>query len=198
LADAHHKVPISKTPLLLLLGTISLRIRGLRWRDVGLFRNRSWRTILLMGIAGGLALEVIEIYASQPFLMRLTHQQPDLSDFTVLHGNLKMTFVAIGLAWTLAAFGEEMVWRGYLMSRFAGLGNRSRAALICSLIAVNCVFGLAHSYQGITGIIDEGFMGFLLGILYLATGCNLAVPIVAHGVSDTVDVLLIYLGKYPL
>ena len=41
-------------------------------------------------------------------------------------------------------------------------------------------------------------MGFLLGIIYLATGCNLAVPIIAYGVSDTVDVLLLYLGKYPL
>jgi membrane protease YdiL (CAAX protease family) len=197
-ADARHLIPVSKTPLLLALGWTSLRMRGLRWRDVGLFRNRSWSKILLFGVAGGLALEAIELYISQPLLIHMTGKQPDLSDFAVLHGNLKYLLFAIGLAWTLAAFGEEMVWRGYLMSRVADLGLRTRTAWVVSLIVVNCGFGMAHAYQGITGIIDEGFMGFLLGILYLATGCNLLVPIIAHGVGDTVDVLLLFLGKYPL
>ena len=41
-------------------------------------------------------------------------------------------------------------------------------------------------------------LGMCAGILYLATGCNLLVPIIAHGVGDTVDVLLLFLGKYPL
>jgi uncharacterized protein len=40
-------------------------------------------------------------------------------------------------------------------------------------------------------------MGLLLGVIYLRTGRNLSVGIVAHGVSDTVDFLLIFLGKYP-
>jgi len=48
-----------------------------------------------------------------------------------------------------------------------------------------------------TGIIDEGFIGLLLGLIYLRTGRNLAVPIVAHGVSDSVDLILIFPGKYP-
>ena len=55
----------------------------------------------------------------------------------------------------------------------------------------------AHSYQGITGIIDEGLMGVLLGLMYLGTGNNLSVPVIAHGVADTVDALLIFLGTYP-
>ena len=40
-------------------------------------------------------------------------------------------------------------------------------------------------------------MGVLLGLLYLGSGRNLSVPIVAHGVADTVDLLLIFFGKYP-
>ncbi len=59
------------------------------------------------------------------------------------------------------------------------------------------VFGFAHSYQGIRGIIDEGLMGVVLGLFYLGTGCNLSVPIIAHGIADTVDLRLIFLGKYP-
>jgi hypothetical protein len=39
-ADHRKLIPISKTPDLLLLGWISLRVRRLRWRDVGLTRYR--------------------------------------------------------------------------------------------------------------------------------------------------------------
>ena len=83
------------------------------------------------------------------------------------------------------------------MNRVADLGKHTQLAWIVSLVVVNMAFGYAHSYQGITGIIDEGFSGALLGLLHLGTGCNLSAPLIAHGVTDTVDVLLIFLGKYP-
>jgi uncharacterized protein len=83
------------------------------------------------------------------------------------------------------------------MNRVAGLGNRTRLAWIVSLLVVNAVFGLSHSNQGVTGIIEEGIAGVLLGLMYLGTGRNLAVPIVAHGVQDTIDMVLIFLGKFP-
>lgn len=35
------------------------------------------------------------------------------------------------------------------------------------------------------------------GALYLWTGRNLWAPIIAHGVYDTVAILLAYVGKYP-
>ena len=197
-ADAHHLIPLSKTPFLLLLGWISLRLRGLRWRDVGLTRYRTWKWTLIAGVIAGVVMELIELYLSQPLLMHITGKPPDLSDFASLRGNPKLLALGLALAWTLAAFGEEMVWRGYLMNRFADLGNRTRAAWLVSLVLVNAAFGMAHAYQGITGIIDEGFMGLLLGTLYLSCRCNLAVPIVAHGVSDSIDLLLLFLGKYPL
>lgn len=195
-ADAHHLVPVSKTPFLFLLAWGSLRLRGLRWRDIGLSRCRNWRVTLLLGISAGVLMELIELFLSQPLLIRLTGKQPDLSDFLALKGNLKLMALALAFTWTLAAFGEEMVWRGYLMNRVADFGNHSRMAMAASLVLVNAAFGFAHSYQGVSGIIDEGFMGLLLGLLYLAT--NLSVPIIAHGVTDTIDVLLLFTGKYPL
>jgi membrane protease YdiL (CAAX protease family) len=150
-----------------------------------------------LGIAGGVFLEIQELFLTQPLLARLTGKQPDLSGFRVLTENVKYTLVAIALSWTLAAFGEELVWRGYLMNRVADLGNQSRMAWFVSLVVVHAAFGLAHSYQGLTGIIEEGFAGVLLGVMYLWTGKNLSVPIIAHGLSDTLDVLLIFLGKFP-
>jgi len=142
-------------------------------------------------------MESFQLLVTQPVLVRLIGKPPDLDDFRMLTGNIKLAMVGFAFTWTFAAFGEEMVWRGYLMNRVADLGNRTRRAWICSLVAVSMVFGLAHANQGITGEIEEGIAGLLLGVVYLSTGRNLAVPIIAHGVQDTIDVVLIFLGKYP-
>lgn len=196
-ADAHHLVPLSKTIPLLLFAWLSLRLRGQRWRDVGLALYRSWKRSIALGVALGVALEALELFVTQPLLIHVLHKKPDLDVFRALHGNIKWTLIAIAGAWTLAAFGEEMVYRGYLMNRVADLFDRTPAAWIASLVIVHVGFGLAHAYQGITGILDEALMGFLLGIAYLRCGRSLAVPIIAHGLSDTIDFILIYLGKYP-
>jgi len=196
-ADHYHLVPISKTPFLLLLGWISLRVRKIKWRDVGFTRNRSWGMTLALGFGLGLILELFQLFITQPLVARFTGKQPDLSDFRILHGNMKYALLGVALSWTLAAFGEELVWRGYLMNRVADLGRGSRFAWICSLLLVSAVFGSTHSDQGLTGQIIEGIAGFFLGLIYLRTGKNLAVPIVAHGVSDTLDMVLLFLGKYP-
>lgn len=196
-ADAKHLIFFSKTPFLLLFGWISLRVRGIRWRQIGLTRYRDWKTTIAVGDAAGVAMETFQLFVSQPLLVHLFGKQPDLEDFRALTGNLKLSLIFFLLVWTLAAFGEEMVYRGYLMNRVADLLNRTRPAWIVSLIAVHVGFGLAHAYQGITGIIDEGLMGLLLGVIYLRTGRNLSMPIVAHGVQDSIDLVLIFLGKYP-
>jgi membrane protease YdiL (CAAX protease family) len=196
-ADHWHLVPLSKTPFLFVVGWISLRLRGAGWRSVGFTRYRNWGITLGIGIAAGALTEAFQLLATQPLLVRLTGKQPDLHDFRMLTGNVKLALLGFAFTWTLAAFGEEMVWRGYLMNRIADLGNCTRRAWICSLIAVSIVFGTAHAYQGITGMVEEGAAGLFLGVIYLYTGRNLAVPIIAHGIQDTIDVVLIFFGKYP-
>jgi membrane protease YdiL (CAAX protease family) len=196
-ADARHLIPFSKTPFLLALASISLWTRKTGWRSIGLTPYRSWKITLGLGVAAGVLMEGFELFVSQPLLVKVLKKQPDFSVFRPLIGNLKLTLIFLALAWALAAFGEEMVYRGYLMNRVADLLNRTRRAWIVSLIAVHVAFGLAHIYQGATGAIDEALMGVLLGLIYLRTGRNLSVPIVAHGVADSIDFILIFLGKYP-
>lgn len=196
-ADWRHLIPFTKTPFLLLFGWLSLRVRGTGWRSIGLSRYRSWAATLATGIACGALLEGFELFISQPLLVRFTGEKPDLSDFQVLTGNLKYTLVALALAWTVAAFGEEMVYRGYLLNRVADLGRGTRRAWWCSLLVVSTVFGFAHTYQGITGVVETALDGALMALMYFGTGRNLSVRILAHGIGDTVDLLLIFLGKYP-
>jgi hypothetical protein len=128
-ADARKLVPISKTPFLLAFGWISLLLRKLRWRDVGLSRYKSWGVTLGSGVGAGLMLEAFQLFVSQPLLVRVLGKQPDLEVFRALHGSLKWTLIALVGAWTLAALGEEMVYRGYLMNRVADLMNRTTSRL---------------------------------------------------------------------
>lgn len=196
-ADIYHHIFFSKTPYLFLLGWFSLRLRGLRWKDVGFAQPKSWRKAFLLGLAIGLAMELFELFVSQPLLTRWLGNSPDLSDFNDVVGNLKLLLLYLLLVWVLGALGEEIVYRGYLMNRVAGLFRKTGAAWIISLVVVSVVFGCGHLDQGKTGMIENIWDGLLLGLLYLACGRNLAVPVIAHAFSDSLDFLLIYLGKYP-
>jgi membrane protease YdiL (CAAX protease family) len=196
-ADVHRHIYVSKTPYIFLLGWASLRLRGIRWKDVGFARPRSWGKAVLLGVAAGVGMEALELFVTQPLLARWLGKMPDLSNFADMTGNLKLLLIYLVLLWTLGALGEEIDYRAYLMNRVAGVFRETKAAWVVGLIVVSVVFGCAHLGQGATGMIENVWDGLLLGALYLAGGRNLAAPVIAHAVGDTLDFVLIYLGKYP-
>jgi uncharacterized protein len=197
IARQHHVLKFSATPYLFLLAWVSLRLRRVQWKQIGFTRYRSWAATLLLGFAYGVGLECFDLFGKQPLLTRLLGKPPDLSGFPAIQGNLKLALLLIAIIWIFAAFGEELVYRGYLMNRVADLGRGTRTASIVSLFLISALFGLAHYQQGLTGIIEEGSDGLILGLMYLVCRRNLVVPIVAHGVCDTIDIALLFLGKYP-
>lgn len=197
LADWQHFVIPSKVPYLFAIAWTSLYLRQLRWRDVGFRLYRDWPTTLAIGVAAGIAMELLELFCTQPLLVRITGQMPDLSAFSRVAGNVRWLATSLALTWTLFAFGEELVFRGYLMDRIAGLLGRTARGWAVALLTASLVFGLSHFQQGITGVSENVVDGLILGAIYLKLGGNLAVPIVAHGVTDTVDLVLLFLHRYP-
>ena len=196
-ADVAGYVPLSKTPFLLLIAWASLRLRGLRWHDVGLRLPEGWLRLALIGIVAGFAMWVLEFFLTMPLLHRVLGYWPDLAGFNDLVGNAKLLAIYVALNWLLAAFGEEMVWRGYALPRVAAFAGTGTRAWIVALIVVNVAFGVAHLYQGPSGVIQATVGGVLLGILYIATGRNLLAPILAHGLGNSIDFTVMYLGLYP-
>lgn len=151
----------------------------------------------MIGILAGVGMEALELFITQPSLVALTGQQPDLSDLAGAKGNWRLYGLLLAATWTLAALGEELVWRGHLLSRAALLLGKSRSAWAVGMVAMSLMFGLAHSGQGVTGVIENTLNGLLLGGLYLVSGRNLLAPVLAHGITDTVDSTLIFAGLYP-
>ena len=142
-------------------------------------------------------MEGLELFATQPLLTKLLNKGPDLDEFRRLIGNTQLLIIGIVLAWVLAAFGEETVWRGYVLNRVADLFGRSTTGWLASAILSPCFSDSRTFPQGPTGVIENIIDGAILAVVYFATNRNLLAPIIAHGIQDTVDVLLIYFGVYP-
>jgi membrane protease YdiL (CAAX protease family) len=196
-ADERGWIPLSKTPFLLAVAWGSMWLRGVSWRDAGLSLPPRWRRVALIGVAAGIAMWLLEFFVTMPLLHRVLGYWPDLTTFNDLVGSIELLVIYLALNWVLAAFGEEMVWRGYALPRvvqFCGSGTR---AWIVALVVVNVAFGLAHLYQGPSGVIQATIGGVLLGILYIATGRNLVAPVLAHGIGNSIDFTVMYLGLYP-
>ena len=179
-ADQHHLILFSKTPYLLVLGWISMAVRGVGWRDLGLCAGPRWAVLLLAGVAAGVAMEALELFATQPLLVKLAGKYPNLSDFKDLVGNFKLLLILVIAAWVVAGrrTARESKPRRQSTQRAGRHANGS---------------SLSPSQDKRAG----KTAGLLLGGLYLASGRNLMVPIIAHGVTDTVDLLIIYSGHYP-
>jgi membrane protease YdiL (CAAX protease family) len=59
------------------------------------------------------------------------------------------------------------------------------------------LFGWGHAYQGLTGMLETALFGCVMAGLYLLARRQLWLPLIAHGVYDTLGFMLIYLGWYP-
>jgi membrane protease YdiL (CAAX protease family) len=73
---------------------------------------------------------------------------------------------------------------------------RSRIlALVAALLLQALIFGLVHAYQGPVGIAATMSHGLILGALTLAARGTIWPAALAHGFSNTVGLLLVYLDR---
>jgi len=196
-ADAMGLVPITQTLFLVPLIWILLRLRNERWSTIGFRRPESLKQAIVLGVLAGVLLELLAVFVTTPGISALFGVEPDYSELKGIQGNLTLLLVFLCFSWVIAAFGEEICFRGFLMKRLAQAFGENRPAWIASVLLSSILFGWGHTEQGVSGWVQEGLSGLWLGILFLATKRNLAVPIIAHGVSNTLAFVLIYLGRYP-
>jgi membrane protease YdiL (CAAX protease family) len=119
----------------------------------------------------------------------------DLSSLDDIRGDFGSYLIIMVIMWIFAAFGEELLFRGYYMKRFAELLGGSNAAWLVSVFLISIYFGISHSYQGTAGMIAVGVTDIYISMIFYKNRNNLVIAAFVHGFYDTIGLTLIYLNK---
>lgn len=189
---------LGRMALLVAVATWMLRSAGKRWSDVGLRAPRRWWIVGVAVVAGYLALGGAAALLQILVLPRLGLAGPDLAAFAGLRGDLpEYLFWALPVAFGSAAFGEELVARGFLTDRIATLMGGAAPGgwvLFAAVLLQGVLFGACHAYQGLGGALVTAVVGMVLGLVWLWTGRNLWACIFLHGLVDFVSMTAFYTG----
>ena len=188
------RVVPNEVPILFVLGLLSIRLRNGGWAAMGLRRPESWSRVLLIALGAAALRIALAEWVIDPLTSRIWPPAIAPAGTEAIAGDLRTALQWLLIVWTFAAVGEEVGYRGYLLTRAADLGRRSPAAWWIGMIAVSILFGYGHFYKGPAGIVDSGVAGLILGSAYLLSGRNLWTSILAHGFIDTFGVTALFLG----
>jgi membrane protease YdiL (CAAX protease family) len=86
---------------------------------MGFKRPASWRHIVLIALAAAVLRILLGQFVIEPVtgVFWPTSAAPELAN--EITGNAKLALLALLIVWTFAAFGEEIAYRGYLLTRAA-------------------------------------------------------------------------------
>ncbi|HKM46607.1 MAG TPA: CPBP family intramembrane glutamic endopeptidase [Terriglobales bacterium] len=76
---------------------------------------------------------------------------------------------------------EEVLYRGFLIRYLTDFPWH--AGLLIALGISSIAFGMAHGYQGLTGILGTAFLGAFMAVIFVVTG-SLWLPIALHAIID--------------
>ena len=193
--------PIS---LLLTLGilTLYLRARKLPWAALGLVPLRGWKSRLMVIPQAGLTLIAFAVVVALTTVVGPALGISALAEVSAgvedrwgdVAGNLPHFLVWLAIVWTAAAFGEEMFFRGYLITRVQSVLPTGRIGAAGAVMLSAAIFGYGHFYyQGWRGAIVTGGIGLAFGTMFLLFRRNLWPLILLHGVIDTLTFTAIFM-----
>ena len=165
------------------------------WKIIGLIKPQSWKKVWFQAISLSLIILVVIDIMFTPFLELLFEEQVDVSALDGLRGNFVSYIIFIVFMWIVAAFGEEFVYRGLLVKRLGLLLGNKKYSLWIAVIASSLLFGIAHRYQGIMGMINTFTVGLIFGVIFIKSKNKLWLTILTHGVYDVIGITLIYLNR---
>jgi membrane protease YdiL (CAAX protease family) len=167
----------------ILLGIVAWRAlaRGVTPAELGLARHFSFR-LALVSLAGAVLLGVFQWFNLRR-VGRMSGAIPDLMRklATRLLPSRAVEFGPYCALALTAGVCEEFLYRGFAMAALARVGTATWLVVVITSV----LFGLAHAYQGRSGIVGTMLMGFLLAGCRLMYG-SLAPVMVWHAAVDIV------------
>ena len=165
-------------------GDDSLREYGFRWPASP--KNLVLTTLAMIGIA-------FSTFVLLEPLLEPVFGLPDYSIFEPLAGNVSLYVTMLAMSWIGAAFGEEVVYRGFIQTRLALAAGGGNAGWWLGVVIQAGIFAMLHLYQGWTGVIEIFVFGVAVGWLYWKSGRSLVPLILGHGIIDTLAMTDFYL-----
>jgi len=186
--------------LMLIFVWTGMRLRGEKWSDFGLtFKSISVREaikvfllsilVMVLALAGFIIGSII--------MANITGipEGSNMGGYDYLKDNIGMLFLTLGGVYIASSFGEEVIYRAFLINRISELGQNTAKATIVAVILSSIIFGLIHYDWGPMGMVQTGFMGLVLGICYIKLKKRLWVLILAHAYMDTILMVQVYLAS---
>jgi membrane protease YdiL (CAAX protease family) len=186
--------------LMLIIVWIGLKLRGESWKDFGLgFKSITWGEGMKMFLLSLLVfvLAVAGFIIGSIVMANITGipESANMSGYDYLKDNIGMLLLTLGGVYIVSSFGEEVIYRAFLINRISELGQETKKATIIAVIFSSIIFGLVHYEWGPMGIVQTGFMGLALGICYIKLKRRLWILILAHAYMDTILMVQMYLAS---
>ncbi|HEX5234059.1 MAG TPA: CPBP family intramembrane glutamic endopeptidase [Silvibacterium sp.] len=178
--------------LLALFAWWGLRMRGTPVRQVlGLRRSGMKEWARDFGIALLFWIIAIVVLAATATVLRLVHLiEPQKALLAIAPQTLGQMLLWLALCVT-AGVVEEFVFRGYLLQQFTSINGK----LWIGVIASSLLFGAAHGYEGIGGMITITVYGVLFCLLAIHRR-SLRAGMIAHAWHDSITGIVLAIAKH--
>lgn len=180
------------TFILIFLMVLSMIIRKENISTIGLTKPKSWLKLIPTTLGLALFMQFIDAGITMPILYRLTGIRVDYSSFSNLQGNFEQLLFLIAMSWTLAAVGEEIVYRGYLQNQFYKILSPLKNGQCLTIVLSSIMFGLAHREQGLVGVIVTTVNAIFFSLIKNKNNNNIWYSICTHGFYNSVGVIIFY------
>lgn len=187
---------VAAMPTAFITVILLMRWRGVRFSDIRLRRPARWWPLPLWIIA--IVAAVLAVYQiGGPYIVAWTGFAPDNSRLMLMIGNLPIFILATTIAWITAAFFEEIVFRGFVLSRIhTGVGG-GKVAIAVAWVLSSLLFGALHFLDGVGQVMLASLAGLVIGLFVILPRQTLWPAIIAHGVLNTIGFVQVYLIELP-
>jgi membrane protease YdiL (CAAX protease family) len=170
----------------------ALWLKHTTWAGLGFFPQTNWLNTVGLGLLLGAGIAVLGIILIDPLAEKITGKPHDYSIVEGVRGDPRTLAATVALVWVTVAFIEEIVFRGFFMTELVKVLGQSGEALALNSFLTAMVFGLAHWYQGRSGVLSSGTISVLISLIFIWSGFNLWLVILLHGFIDTTYLVLMY------
>ena len=164
-------------------------------KELGFRSQLSPGKVLGISLLLFICIEPVLDFIIQPLVNKLTSEIPDYSAFDSLKGNSQKFSKYLLLTWISAAFGEEIIFRGFLFRQFNILIPQIKYKNLIIILLSSILFSLPHLYLGLGGMIITFIFGLIFSLIYIRYNYNLWIVIIVHGLVDSLFITLVYFDQ---